>query len=238
MSQGRVVVDGREPLLAVLAHISKQVVAGSGHFRRETSDRFHLLRPAEPFFELADFRDVLDNDVDRVRRRGHADQLHDETAAVFLPPRGLDGFCRAGVETAFDQPLQIVRGLEDRGRKIHLPQLFASAVTEQPDERAIDLRECAIAIAAELADRTVLEQPAIVRPALVTLGQDLRQSVRLCTQGVAVASSDLQLLAKRAELLLVHCRLFVQLRIAFGHHASSLARSAACADEMRSSAFN
>ena len=130
MSQDRVVMDGREPLLAVLAHISKQVVAGGGHLRRETSDRFHLMRPAEPFFELADFRDVLDDDFDRVSRRGNADQLHDDTAAVFPPPRGLDGFCRAGVETALDQPMQIVRGLEDRFRKIHLPQFVASAVAE------------------------------------------------------------------------------------------------------------
>ena len=49
LPQRRVAVDGIQPLMAILTHVAKQVVARHGHFRCESSHGFHPLRLTELF---------------------------------------------------------------------------------------------------------------------------------------------------------------------------------------------
>ena len=130
ITQVIVAADDSQPLLAVLTHVSEQVVTGYSDFRCKAPNRFHALGLVKFFFDRAKTRDVVRDDFDGSRRSRKRHQLYDKAAAVFSPPGGLYRFRRPRADAPFDQPVKIVSRLEYLGRKVHPQQFIRRSVAE------------------------------------------------------------------------------------------------------------
>src|SRR5213596_1763559 len=111
MTLGGIAADGCQPLLPVLTDVAEEVVARDRDFRGESSHRLHALSLAEPLFHGTKARQVLRHDIEGVGGYPNGVQPHDETAAVLLPPDGVDRF-PWHMLAALDEPREVVGGLE------------------------------------------------------------------------------------------------------------------------------
>ena len=200
MTEDRVAVDGRQPLLAILGDVTEQVVAGDGDLRGEPPDGFHPLRLPQLVFDRAKLGDVFRDDLDRVAADGDGLQPDHEAPAIFPSPRGFEELGRSRVDRAFDQPAQIVGRLEDRGREVDFSQLIGCAIAEQSDERAVRVRDRAVAAASPHAERRALELTAMVVLALIELRLQERHAVGVDLQEVALAGGRFERLTQGVEL--------------------------------------
>ena len=165
-AQSVVVADAGQPFVGAASDVGEQRIARDGDLRGQASDGLHSVGLAETLFEGTHIRDVLGDDIDRLRCGHERLQPKDQAAALARLPLRLHRLCLARRSRPFEQPAQIAGPVQRRRGEIRVPQLIDAPATEKRDERVIrvDYRAVLRAAAQRVWRALELAAPLLLAP--------------------------------------------------------------------------